>query len=85
MRETEATQLEAPEPFAIGDRAFHIKYGEGTVSAVNSRHVTVTFDKWGDKRIVPVFLDRRRTAKIIAFPTNRIVRRIAHGRGVVVS
>jgi hypothetical protein len=84
MRETEATQLEAPEPFVIGDRAFHVKFGEGTVSAVNSRHVTVSFDKWGDKRIVPAFLERRRTAEIISFPASRIVRRIEHGRGVVV-
>ena len=83
MRETEATQLEAPEPFAIGDRVYHAKFGDGTVAAIKDRYVIVSFDKWSDKRIIDAFLEKRHRAEIIPFPFHRIVRRIEHGRGVV--
>jgi hypothetical protein len=41
----EAIQLEAPEAFAIGDRIYHVKYGGGTVTAIEGRQITVSFDR----------------------------------------
>jgi hypothetical protein len=81
----EAIQLEAPEAFAIGDRIYHVKYGGGTVTAIKGRQITVSFDKWSDKRIVDAFLEKCHSAEILQFPAHRIVRRIEHGRGVVVN
>lgn len=44
--------------FAVGDRVFHVKFGPGSVSAVEGNKVTVDFDKAGQKRVVDSFLER---------------------------
>ena len=44
--------------FGVGDRVFHVKFGPGTVSAVEGNKVTVDFDKAGQKRVVDSFLDK---------------------------
>jgi hypothetical protein len=76
-----------PVSFSVGDRVSHQKYGKGTVVAIVSNKLTVDFDRCGaTKRVIDAFVSLcAKSADIIAFPYSRIVRRIEHGRGVVVS
>jgi DNA helicase-2/ATP-dependent DNA helicase PcrA len=45
-------------PFAIGDRVFHQKFGNGDVVAVEGNKLTIAFDKAGEKRVVDSFVQR---------------------------
>jgi PcrA/UvrD tudor domain len=45
-------------PFAIGDRVFHQKFGNGNVVAVDGNKLTIAFDKAGEKRVVDSFVER---------------------------
>ena len=42
--------------FAIGDRVFHQKFGNGNVTAIDGNKLTVQFDKAGEKRVVDSFV-----------------------------
>jgi DNA helicase-2/ATP-dependent DNA helicase PcrA len=54
-----AKSVVSGEPkFSTGDRVFHVKFGPGTVAAVDGNKVTVDFDKAGQKRVVDSFLDK---------------------------
>jgi DNA helicase-2/ATP-dependent DNA helicase PcrA len=44
--------------FSIGDRVFHIKFGNGNVVAVDGNKLTIQFDKAGEKRVVDSFVER---------------------------
>jgi DNA helicase-2/ATP-dependent DNA helicase PcrA len=44
--------------FAIGDRVFHIKFGNGNVVGVDGNKLTIAFDKAGEKRVVDSFVER---------------------------
>jgi DNA helicase II / ATP-dependent DNA helicase PcrA len=44
--------------FAIGDRVFHLKFGNGNVTAVDGNKLTIQFDKAGEKRVVDSFVER---------------------------
>ena len=44
--------------FSIGDRVFHIKFGNGNVVAVDGNKLTIAFDKAGEKRVVDSFVER---------------------------
>jgi DNA helicase-2/ATP-dependent DNA helicase PcrA len=44
--------------FAVGDRVFHIKFGNGNVTAVDGNKLTIQFDKAGEKRVVDSFVER---------------------------
>jgi DNA helicase-2/ATP-dependent DNA helicase PcrA len=44
--------------FAVGDRVFHIKFGNGNVVAVDGNKLTIAFDKAGEKRVVDSFVER---------------------------
>ena len=44
--------------FAVGDRVFHLKFGNGNVSAVDGNKLTILFDKAGEKRVVDSFVER---------------------------
>jgi DNA helicase II / ATP-dependent DNA helicase PcrA len=44
--------------YAVGDRVFHIKFGNGNVTAVDGNKLTVAFDKAGEKRVVDSFVER---------------------------
>jgi hypothetical protein len=72
-------------PIVIGDRVFHQKYHDGTVTGFyGDKHVAVMFDRVGVKRVVPSFLRLREapatshadiapqpSAEILPFPTAR--------------
>jgi DNA helicase-2/ATP-dependent DNA helicase PcrA len=48
----------APALFAVGERVFHQKFGNGNVVAVDGNKLTIAFDKAGEKRVVDSFVER---------------------------
>jgi DNA helicase-2/ATP-dependent DNA helicase PcrA len=44
--------------FAIGERVFHQKFGNGNVTAIDGNKLTIAFDKAGEKRVVDSFVER---------------------------
>ena len=48
----------AVSAFSIGDRVFHMKFGNGDVIAVEGNKLTIAFDKAGEKRVVDSFVQR---------------------------
>ena len=44
--------------FAIGDRVFHQKFGNGNVIAIDGNKLVIQFDKAGEKRVVDSFVQR---------------------------
>jgi DNA helicase-2/ATP-dependent DNA helicase PcrA len=48
----------APSPFKVGDRVFHLKFGNGNVTLVDGNKLTIQFDKAGEKRVVDSFVER---------------------------
>ncbi|PHP67564.1 ATP-dependent DNA helicase [Zhengella mangrovi] len=49
---------DAPSAFSVGDRVFHLKFGNGNVAAVDGNKLTVDFDKAGQKRVLDSFVER---------------------------
>jgi DNA helicase-2/ATP-dependent DNA helicase PcrA len=48
----------AVSAFAVGDRVFHLKFGNGNVTAVDGNKLTIAFDRAGEKRVVDSFVER---------------------------
>jgi DNA helicase-2/ATP-dependent DNA helicase PcrA len=44
--------------FALGDRVFHQKFGNGNVTHIDGNKLTIAFDKAGEKRVVDSFVER---------------------------
>jgi ATP-dependent DNA helicase UvrD/PcrA len=44
--------------YAIGDRVFHQKFGNGNVTAIDGNKLTIMFDRAGEKRVVDNFVQR---------------------------
>jgi DNA helicase-2/ATP-dependent DNA helicase PcrA len=44
--------------FSVGDRVFHLKFGNGNVVGVDGNKLTIAFDKAGEKRVVDSFVER---------------------------
>ncbi len=44
--------------FAVGERVFHQKFGNGNVVAVDGNKLTIKFDHAGEKRVVDSFVDK---------------------------
>ncbi|MFO3796955.1 MAG: hypothetical protein ACK8QZ_06670, partial [Anaerolineales bacterium] len=49
---------DTPSPFAIGDRVFHLKFGNGNIAAIEGNKLTIDFDKAGQKRVLDGFVER---------------------------
>ncbi|PTM92022.1 Rep family ATP-dependent DNA helicase [Mycoplana dimorpha] len=47
-----------PSRFAVGDRVFHLKFGNGNVAAVEGNKLTIDFDRAGQKRVLDGFVER---------------------------
>ncbi|WP_039974414.1 UvrD-helicase domain-containing protein [Rhizobium sp. AP16] len=47
-----------PSKFFVGDRVFHIKFGNGNVSDVEGNKLTIEFDRAGQKRVLDGFVER---------------------------
>lgn len=47
-----------PSRFTVGDRVFHIKFGNGNVSAIEGNKLTIDFDRAGQKRVLDGFVEK---------------------------
>jgi DNA helicase-2/ATP-dependent DNA helicase PcrA len=45
--------------FKVGDRVFHLKFGNGNVALVDGNKLTIDFDKAGQKRVLDSFVEGR--------------------------
>jgi DNA helicase-2/ATP-dependent DNA helicase PcrA len=52
-------RVDAASGFTPGARVFHIKFGPGTVAAVDGAKLTIDFDKAGRKLVLDSFVERR--------------------------
>jgi len=43
--------------FTVGDRVFHMKFGNGNVSLIDGNKLTIDFDKAGQKRVLESFVE----------------------------
>jgi DNA helicase-2/ATP-dependent DNA helicase PcrA len=48
----------AVSAFALGDRVFHQKFGNGNVIHVEGNKLTIAFDRAGEKKVVDSFVER---------------------------
>ena len=46
------------QTYAIGERVFHQKFGNGNVTVVDGNKLTIAFDRAGEKRVVDSFVER---------------------------
>ncbi len=44
-------------PFSVGTRVFHIKFGNGTVTAIDGNKLIIAFEKIGEKRVRDIFVE----------------------------
>ncbi|WP_430251433.1 ATP-dependent helicase [Neorhizobium sp. DAR64860/K0K1] len=49
---------DTPSKFTVGDRVFHIKFGNGNVTAIEGNKLTIEFDKAGQKRVLDGFVEK---------------------------
>ncbi len=47
-----------PSRFTVGDRVFHIKFGNGNVSSIEGNKLTIDFDRAGQKRVLDGFVEK---------------------------
>ena len=50
---------EASSNFKVGDRVFHMKFGNGNVALVDGNKLTIDFDKAGQKRVLDSFVEAK--------------------------
>ena len=48
---------DTPSTFAVGDRVFHLKFGNGNITAIDGNKLTIDFDKAGQKRVLESFIE----------------------------
>ena len=46
----------ATSHFAVGDRVFHQKFGNGNVAAIEGNKLTIDFDRAGQKKVLDGFV-----------------------------
>ncbi|ATN34826.1 ATP-dependent DNA helicase [Rhizobium sp. ACO-34A] len=49
---------DTPSKFVVGDRVFHIKFGNGNVAAIEGNKLTIDFDRAGEKRVLDGFVEK---------------------------
>ncbi|EUB96171.1 UvrD-like DNA helicase [Rhizobium sp. CF080] len=49
---------DTPSQFSVGDRVFHVKFGNGNISAIEGNKLTIEFDRAGQKRVLEGFVER---------------------------
>ncbi|MFC5387478.1 ATP-dependent helicase [Aquamicrobium segne] len=47
---------DTPSAFKVGDRVFHMKFGNGNVASVDGNKLTINFDRAGQKRVLDGFV-----------------------------
>ncbi|MBW3095897.1 ATP-dependent helicase [Pseudohoeflea coraliihabitans] len=48
---------DVPSSFSVGDRVFHLKFGNGNIAAIDGNKLTIDFDKAGQKRVLDGFVE----------------------------
>jgi len=46
-----------PSRFKVGDRVFHLKFGNGNIASIDGNKLTIDFDKAGQKRVLEGFVE----------------------------
>ena len=49
---------DTPSRFEVGDRVFHLKFGNGNIAAIEGNKLTIDFDKAGQKRVLDGFIEK---------------------------
>ncbi|MFC6490064.1 ATP-dependent helicase [Nitratireductor sp. GCM10026969] len=49
---------DSPSAFKVGDRVFHLKFGNGNIASIDGNKLTIDFDKAGQKRVLESFVER---------------------------
>jgi DNA helicase-2/ATP-dependent DNA helicase PcrA len=44
--------------YSVGDRVFHLKFGNGNIASIDGNKLTIDFDKAGQKRVLDGFVER---------------------------
>ncbi|NEH51907.1 AAA family ATPase [Rhizobium leguminosarum] len=47
-----------PSRFTLGDRVFHLKFGNGNITSIEGNKLTIEFDRAGQKRVLDGFVER---------------------------
>ena len=47
---------DSPSAFAVGDRVFHQKFGNGNIAAIDGNKLTIDFDRAGQKKVLDGFV-----------------------------
>ncbi|MHA7968671.1 ATP-dependent helicase [Rhizobium sp. CAU 1783] len=47
-----------PSRFSVGDRVFHIKFGNGNIASIEGNKLTIDFDRAGEKRVLDGFVEK---------------------------
>ncbi|MFN4287154.1 MAG: ATP-dependent helicase [Brevundimonas sp.] len=49
---------QASQPWAIGERVFHQKFGYGAIVSIDANKLIVAFDKAGEKKVIDTFVEK---------------------------
>ncbi|WP_136656341.1 UvrD-helicase domain-containing protein [Nitratireductor sp. XY-223] len=49
---------EEPSAFSVGDRVFHLKFGNGNIASIDGNKLTIDFDKAGQKRVLDNYVEK---------------------------
>jgi DNA helicase-2/ATP-dependent DNA helicase PcrA len=52
------SKIDEPSKFTVGDRVFHIKFGNGNIAGIEGNKLTIDFDRAGQKRVLDGFVER---------------------------
>ncbi|CAN7348992.1 UvrD-helicase domain-containing protein [Rhizobium sp. LjRoot98] len=52
------SKVDEPSKFSVGDRVFHIKFGNGNIAAIEGNKLTIDFDRAGQKRVLDGFVEK---------------------------
>ena len=52
------SKIDEPSKFSLGDRVFHIKFGNGNISGIEGNKLTIDFDRAGQKRVLDGFVEK---------------------------
>ncbi|MEM7069337.1 MAG: UvrD-helicase domain-containing protein [Pseudomonadota bacterium] len=52
-----ASSINETSKFSVGDRVFHLKFGNGNIASIDGNKLTIDFDKAGQKRVLDSFVE----------------------------
>ncbi|MDJ0613841.1 MAG: UvrD-helicase domain-containing protein [Rhizobiaceae bacterium] len=52
-----ASSVNESSKFSVGDRVFHLKFGNGNIASIDGNKLTIDFDKAGQKRVLDSFVE----------------------------